>query len=423
MFHKVKNGDDESFKAIYESTYRSQYFIALNYLNDSYYAQEAVQNMYITFYKHINDIKNDMAIIQWMNTTTINECRTIIRKEKLNNRVDIQDFEDSITDESHNPEETYRNKQEAEILNKALNKLEPDIKELIIYRFVDNLKIREISKITKLSNSTINRYIKKGTDKLKKYIKNINKDIYGIAITPFVIKLINDVMKQISNKEIFDSYTKFAKNVAKAGTALIAGSTGSKIAMAGAKKGATSATKVAIGAGTTVAATAAVVAAVASPNYSIAPINPNYVLNQAITIVSDNKELINNIYCYKDDDLIGTLNENNEYSINITQNGKYRIVVEDIVGKTQEEEIEIDNIDIDCPTIEIVKNDDSFVATINDSKSGIDYSRITITNQDGQKVDYTVEGNSIIFTNVNPTTTLTVYDKLGNNKKLTLNNH
>lgn len=173
LFVEAKNGNEDSFKEIYDATYRAQYFIAYNYLNDQFLAQEAVQNMYISFYNHLDKITNGMAIIHWMNTTTINECRSLIRKEKLNSKTDIEDFKDKIVDDNLNPEEAFFAKEDKETVNKALNSLESKYKKLLIYRYIENLKIREISELTKIPSSTIARNIKEASDKLKKAIENI----------------------------------------------------------------------------------------------------------------------------------------------------------------------------------------------------------------------------------------------------------
>lgn len=417
LFNKAKNGDENSFKAIYEATYRAQFYIAFDYINNETLAQEAVQNMYIAFYKHLKDIKNDVSIVKWMNVATINECKHLIRKEKLNSKVNLDNYKEVFVDTTSNPENLYKQKDEKDTLTKALDKLDPELKELVVYRFVDNLKIKEIAEITKLSTATVNRYIAKATSSLKKHIENINKNFYGFVFTPLLFKMFEETMKkQVSDEQILKAYSKLIEIIAKAGAAFVTGTTGSKIASAAAKKTTSMAAKVAIGAGTTVATTAVVVAATISPNFKINLIDDDYVLNQVIAVTSDNVDQISNIYCYQGDNLIGNINKENDYSLVIEENGKYTIVVEDVVGKTQKEDIEINNIDFEPPSVNIEKENDTFVATVNDTQSGVDFSKISIVNQDGQKVDYTVEGNKIIFTNSNPSVTLIIPDKLGNIK-------
>lgn len=171
LFKKIKQGDGQAFKTLYENSYRSQYFIAYNFINDRYLAEEAVQNMYINFYNHIETINNSMAIIKWMNTTTINECKKLIRTEKLNSKVDIDNLDDKLIDSNPNPEETYKQSIEKNILNEALNKMDPTLKQIIIYRYVDNLKVKEISQLVGLSTATVNRYIKTGTEELRMLVE------------------------------------------------------------------------------------------------------------------------------------------------------------------------------------------------------------------------------------------------------------
>lgn len=422
LFVGAKDGNVDDFKKIFESTYQSQYFLAYNYINDEYLAKEAVQNMYISFYNHMNDIKNDMAIIQWMNTSTINECKTLIKKENLNNKCDIEKFENAVVDTNLTPEESYKYKEEKDALNKALDKLDPELKEIIIYRYVDNLKVREISSLTSLSTATVNRYIKIAITKLRKYLEDINNKAFGLIFSPYVFRLFNNAMnKQVSNKQILDSYSRIAKEIVKDGTTIASSVLGTKLAASSIKKGTSTAAKIAIGTGT-IATTAAVVAVAISPSYTISVLNDDYVLSQVISVSSSNIDQIRSISCYKDDELLGELNSDNNYSIEIEKNGQYTIIIKDIVGKTKEENIEIHNIDYECPSISVIKKDDVFEASVSDNKSGIDYGRTRIVNQDNENVEYNIVGNLITFTNNNKTTKLIVYDKLGNNKTVILNN-
>lgn len=417
-----KTGSEEAFKKLYMATSRPQYFIAYNYINNTHLAQEAVQNMYISFINHVNTIENDMGVVEWMNRTTINMCHKLIDKEKLNSKVDIENYEDNFVDTKQNPEDSYKRNDDIETLNKALNKLEPNLKQLIIYRFVDNLKIKEISAITKLSTATVNRYIAKATMKLKKHMENIEKKMYGFFITPFMFRLFDSVMKaEFSNKQMASAYASIAKSAAFASSGIAVGAAGAKLATGAAKKAGMSATNV-IGGTAAVAATAGIVVAVVSPNYTITTLKDNWVLSQVISISSDNLDQINNVKCYQNDELIGELTSDNDFTIKIENNGDYKLIIEDVNGDTKEESIEITNIDFEVPTIDVERLDDVYKATINDTKSGINYSSISVVDQDDRPIEFSISDNVITCPNSNPITKITVYDNLGNGKRMTLSN-
>ena len=426
LFAKAKQGDNQAFRELYECSFRSQYFIAYNYINDKYLAEEAVQNMYINFYNHMNTINNSMAIIKWMNTTTINECKKLIRTDKLDKKVNIDNYENKLIDTKPTPEESYKRKEEKDILNKALDKIEPEIKEILIYRYVDKLKVKEISKLSNLSTATINRYIKAGTMKLRQHLKNISNNLYSLALSPFVFKLFKNTMDaQISNAHITDTFRKAFK-VISLGTATAETTSiiGSHIASNTVKKSANTAIK-AIGSGVAAVSTTAVVAVAAiNPSFQVYMINSNgYLLNQRLLVTSNNYDQINTITCYKDDSIVGEFNLDNEYTIEIYDNGTYTIAVEDKAGIVHKKEVEITNIDYSYPNIEISKSDSTYTATIIDSGSGVDFNSLRIVNDSGENIDYSISGNTVTFSCGNPVSIISIADKLGNTKRLVLNNN
>lgn len=404
LFEKVKQGDNQAFKELYECTFRSQYFIAYNYINDQYIAEEAVQNMYISFYNHLNTITNSMAIIKWMNTTTINECKKLIKTEKLDRKVDIENYEDKLVDTNPNPEESYKREEEKDNLNKALDKMEPELKEVLIYRYVDRLKINEIAKLSNLSTATVNRYIKTGTMKLKNYLKNIGNNLYSIALSPFIFRIFANYMDaQISDQHIADIFDKTFKVISSGAAGAAVGSVGAKVASKAAKKSASTVAKTVGSGAAAVGTTAAVVVAAVNPSFQVYMINSDgYLLNQRLLVSSDNYNQINSITCYKDSSIIGELNAENEYTIEIYDNGTYTIAVEDTVGIVHRKEVTITNIDYSCPNIDVTKNDNTYTATITDAGSGVNYDSLQIVNGNNDTVDYVISDNMVIFSAEDP---------------------
>lgn len=417
-----KTRNEDVFKQLYIITSRPQYFVAYNYLNDTHLAQEAVQNMYVSLIGHVDTIENSMGIIEWMNRTTINMCHKVIEREKINSKEDIDNYKDKLVDTSHNPEDKYKYSDDVETLNKALNKLEPELKQLIIYRYVDNLKIKEISKMTNLSTATINRYISKATTKLKKYMKNIENKMYNLFAAPFMFALFRKAMNiEFSNSQMINVYSKVAKDAALVTSGVTLGTIDAKIIAGVAKKASVSSAKT-IGGATAVAATAGVVAVAIFPNYSISTLENEWVLSQIINVSFKNPDQISNVQCFQGNNLIGELTAENNYSIEIEQNGDYRIVIEEKDGNVEEKDVIISNIDYELPTIDVERTDELYKAVINDTKSGINYNSISVVDQDNKTIDYSLSDNVITCINNNPITKITVYDNLGNGKRVTLYN-
>lgn len=415
LFDKAKNGDDEAFKNLYMSTSRAQYFIAYNYLENDALAQEAIQNMYVAFFNNMHKIER-MAVVEWMNTTTINECNRLIRQEKLDRKVDIDEYEDKIVDTESDTEALYNLKDDNELLNKSLNKLEPDIKKIIIYRYVNNLTVKEISKQVGLSTATINRYIKTGIMELKKYFEKtkgrVQMVFFGISGS---YKLFDEVMSAQLNsvteesilKNIVGNTSLEISSTSVVGASIFVKSRNKKIAK--------SATKVTCGAGVV-----ATIVIVITPAYSINIIDDDYVLKQRIQVVSKINNKINNFEVYKNNSLIAIGDKNNNYIVDIKENGVYQLNVTDANGKVHKEEINIANIDYEPPTIDIKNSGNHFEVLINENGCGINYDSIEVTDGNNNKIPFLVDNNLVTFVTNIKQIAFRVSDNLNNTRETTI---
>lgn len=404
---RIRNGDGDAFEELYMSTSKAQFYIANNYINNATLAQEAVQNMYISLYNHIDSI-DGLAIIKWMNVTTINECKNLIRKEKFDKRVVFENFENKIIDTNSDPEVSYICKNRNEELNYALSKIGPDLKEIIIYRFINGLTIKEIAKITGFSTATVNRYIKTGLIKMKKIMKNLNSASLNFIFSPFWFNAFNKAVdSRMSDEMQRKVFSSIAKSLPAGVTSLATAKPKREIKKSNAAK------YVAIGAG---AITLAVV--LTTPYYSMNMIKGDYVLKQKLQIQPIGISTIKNFDVYRNDEIIAKGNQDNNFTVNIDDNGIYEIVIENANGKKFKNSVKVTNIDIDGPDIEITKNDNKYEVKIADNGSGINYQSIQITDLSGALVQFACdENNNIIsFESEAQGITLSAADNLGNIK-------
>lgn len=417
LFEKAKY-NDEAFKELYVATSNAQYFIAFNYVENSELAKEAIQNMYITFYNHMNSI-DSMAVVKWMNSTTINECRRLIRQEKYDRRVDIEGNEDIIIDINSDPANIYKRKSIEESLNKSLNKLDYDVKQVIIYRYVNNFTVKEISKSLDLSTATVNRYIKKGVTKLKKYLNESDNRLQMMFIgVPGFSKIFERAMNNQFNSVQQEDILKYIIDCTplKVSASISAGvntfSFGKRIT----KKLSDNILKITSGSIVTIT----VVAVVTAPSYSVNIINADYVLKQKIQVVPKGNNTLEYFDVYKDNEYISTGNKENNYIVVINNNGLYQLNIVENDGKKHTKNIYISNIDFEPPMIDVKSNDDSYEITVSDNGSGIEYDSINIVDTNNCIIPYTVNKNVISFISNEKIIIFSIKDFLGNTRTTTI---
>ncbi len=158
---RAQKDDSDAFAELYSLTYNKVYNYACHYLHDTYLAQDAVQEVYISVLKNITKLNDPMLFIAWLNQISFHVCYDIVKRR--NEKYGI--IEDSILelfsdDHVYNNPEPHALKEDISIrLKIAINQLPPLEKELIILKYYNNMKLDDIASATDVSKSTVKRHL------------------------------------------------------------------------------------------------------------------------------------------------------------------------------------------------------------------------------------------------------------------------
>lgn len=153
---------DEKYDKYSKLIYRTAYHYLLNI--DS--AEDITQEVFVkllTSNKNFNEEEHEKA---WLLRVTINLCKNVL-KSKSNKNLSIND-EIQIVDNSFEDNSISKIDMKRQIEN-----LLPMQRTVIYLRYFEGLSIREISKITKISQNTVKSHIKRAKTNLK---NNIEKE-------------------------------------------------------------------------------------------------------------------------------------------------------------------------------------------------------------------------------------------------------
>lgn len=130
-------------------------------------ALDIVQNAVCKALEAHESIKNEDAVKTWFYRLLINECLTVLKKRK---RVLL------TADEPGQMEVYYEKGYEPnDDLEKELDRLEPDVQEIIKLRFFEELSLKEISCITGFNLNTVKTKLYRGLKQLKVNMQEIQR--------------------------------------------------------------------------------------------------------------------------------------------------------------------------------------------------------------------------------------------------------
>ena len=108
--------------------------------------EDAIQDALETAFKNINTLKEPKYFKTWMTRIIINKCYDILRKKSK-----IVPIESEVME--NNPDERdYTGKVEMELI---LDKLDKDLKDIVILYYYNDFKQEEIAKILNIPKGTV----------------------------------------------------------------------------------------------------------------------------------------------------------------------------------------------------------------------------------------------------------------------------
>lgn len=164
---RAQEGDSDSFAELYVATYQQQYRFSYRYLQDTYLAQDALQETYILALKNITTLRDPHVFLSWLNQINMRVCFRIFRQEKRQEmQMELMDqdlrergFEDS-------PELQALKNDEQERLLRQVMQLPFSESQVIVLRYFRGMKLEEIAHVLDISLSSVKRYLDSGRKKL-----------------------------------------------------------------------------------------------------------------------------------------------------------------------------------------------------------------------------------------------------------------
>ena len=160
LIHRMKNGDD----AAIETFVRKHYPVILRYchlhLSDKSYAEDATQEVFARFFRTLNQYQHYGKAQNYLYVIAANICRDFYRDPQ----------EASIEELLEEPVSEMPPLDLRLDVHMALEKLPPELREVSILFFFQEVKQKEIAKILRISLPLVKYRIKRAKELLAGYL-------------------------------------------------------------------------------------------------------------------------------------------------------------------------------------------------------------------------------------------------------------
>lgn len=174
---KAKKGDISAFEDLVRRFERFVFTTIFFDVKNSEDAYDLSQEVFLKVYRALPSFRADSAFSSWLYRICKNTSYDFLRKANKTKTVSISslvfddsekaDFDIPDDDYKNNPEEAYEKEERAMIIQKAIEELSEDHKEVIILREIDGYSYAEISGILGIEEGTVKSRIARARENLR----------------------------------------------------------------------------------------------------------------------------------------------------------------------------------------------------------------------------------------------------------------
>lgn len=178
LIQKVKNGDNEAFANIVNKYRKQVARTAIAMLGNCDEADDVGQEVFIRLYRSINDFRGDATLSTYITKITMNLSLNALKKQKKEIRrfVLFKNNDDDKEDKLYNLpnyDDEHESRDTQEIVQRALGRLDPKFRSVIVLRMIDGLSTKETAEALDLPQGTVLSRLTRAQEKLKIELKNL----------------------------------------------------------------------------------------------------------------------------------------------------------------------------------------------------------------------------------------------------------
>ena len=197
----ARQGDERGYGFLYETTYKSKYYLALQYMKNEEAAQDVLQEAYIRAFTRLDMLTEPEAFPGWLGRIVANTAKNMLVKKnpmlfsQMETEEEGENFEYRIEDDSieNQPELSYTRQETQELVREMIDSLSAEQRMCILLFHIEGASIREIAVTLGCSENTVKSRLNYGRQNLKKKAEELQKKgykLYSVAPLPLFLYLL-----------------------------------------------------------------------------------------------------------------------------------------------------------------------------------------------------------------------------------------
>lgn len=215
----ARAGEERGYGFLYEKTYKSKYYLALQYMKNEEEAEDVLQEAYIKAFSKLDTLENPEAFSGWLGMIVANTAKNMLAKKRplLFSDLAVDDegeqFEYQIEDNDLEvqPELSYTRQETKELVHELIDSLSEEQRLCVLMFHIEGIPISEIARAMECSENTVKSRLNYGRKNLRMKAEDLQKKgykLYSVAPLPLFLMLLRNEEKYLAAEGILSAAGK-----------------------------------------------------------------------------------------------------------------------------------------------------------------------------------------------------------------------
>ena len=185
---KAASGDADAFEQLVLKYQTPIYNLCFRMVGNAEDAADLSQESFLKAWNHLSSFHFEAAFSTWLYRLASNTCLDFLRSVKRHPQVSLtvedNDGEEAtldIPDSAPSPEESLISSEEAALLARAMAELEPEQRQILTLRVVNEMSYADIADILRIREGTVKSRLSRAREALRKKLLIIGNNPFSLS--------------------------------------------------------------------------------------------------------------------------------------------------------------------------------------------------------------------------------------------------
>jgi len=171
LIEQTKKGELSAFSTLVERYHSLIAATVIGMLGKCSEAEDVGQETFIRFYKNLNNFQGKSSVGTYITRIAINLSLNEIKRQKKRRLLSLYDNENKLNLELADNRSQNEIEESKEIVQKSIQKLEPEFRSVVVLRLIDGYSTKETADMLNLPLGTVLSRLARAQKKLKVLLK------------------------------------------------------------------------------------------------------------------------------------------------------------------------------------------------------------------------------------------------------------